>query len=433
MSETVRDDQQVSDLSVPPQPGLLRRVQGGLSLLGPGIAVAATGVGAGDLISSTTAGAQFGTLLLWSALYSAVLKFVLNEGVARWQLATGTTLLEGWVEHLGRPVQYYFLLYLIGWSFLVGGGLISSCGLAAHTMMPALSVNTWAILHSVVGAAIVLWGRYSLFERIMKVLIGVMFFSFLICAWALRPGFITLLRGLVIPSIPAGSVKSILSVIGGVGGSLTILCYGYWIRESGRAGAGWLRGVRIDLGSAYSLTGFFGVAVMVLAAQVQPEVVKGSGIVLGLADRMVDVLGPTGRWALYVGFWGAVVTSLLGVWQGIPYMFADFVALMKRLSVEERAALVSSQSPYYRAFLFFLTVPTMLLLTFGRPVTVVRVYTIAGALFMPFLAATLLYMNSRRAWVGSLRSGWVTNVLLVMALAVFAYLSINGVVEGAGN
>lgn len=431
--DDAREHQQASDVSIASKSGLLRRIGSGLTLLGPGIAVAATGVGAGDLISSTTAGARFGTILLWSAAYSAILKFVLNEGVARWQLATGTTLLEGWVEYLGRPIQYYVLIYLIGWSFLVGGGLIASCGLAAHAVIPVLSVNTWAILHSVAGAAVVVWGRYSLFERIMKVLIGVMFFSFLVSAWALRPDFTTLLRGLAVPSIPAGSVRSILSVIGGVGGSLSILCYGYWIRESGRTGVGWIRGTRIDLGAAYILTGFFGIAVMVLAAQVKPEMVKGSGIVLVLADRMAEVLGPTGRWALYLGFWGAVVTSLLGVWQGIPYMFADFVALMKRLGAEERAALVSTQSPYYRAFLLFLTFPTMLLLAFDRPVAVVRMYTIVGALFMPFLAATLLYMNSRRGWVGDLRSGWATNVLLILALLVFAYLSINGVVEGGGN
>ena len=48
------------------------------------------------------------------------------------------------------------------------------------------------------------------------------------------------------------------------------------------------------------------------------------------------------------------------------------------------------------------------------------------------LAGALLYMNTRRAWMGPLRSGWLATVLLVAALLVFAYLSFNGVVEGAG-
>ena len=415
------------------KPGLLRRLREGLALLGPGIAVAATGVGAGDMISGTVAGAQFGTALLWAALYSAILKFVLNEGIARWQLATGSTLLEGWVERLGRPIQYYFLFYLIGWSFLVGGGLISACGIAGHTMFPALSVSVWAILHSVAGAALVLWGRYGAFEGAMKVLIGLMFVSIIGSACVLLPDLPALLRDLAVPSVPSGSVKSILSVIGGVGGSLTILCYGYWIRESGRAGPAWMRGTRVALGAAYAMTGLFGIAVIILASQVQPEAAKGSGIVLNLANRLDETLGPAGRWALYLGFWGAVASSLLGVWQGVPYMFSDFVALLKRLGPEERAAVVSTRSPYYRAFLGFLTFPPMLLLTFQKPVKVVLAYAVVGALFMPFLAGTLLYMNNRRAWVGDLRSGWVTNVLLVFALLVFLYLGINGVVEGVGG
>ena len=50
--------------------------------------------------------------------------FVLNKGLARWQLTTGTTLIEGWVRHLGRWAQGYLLAYLVLWSFIVGGTLI---------------------------------------------------------------------------------------------------------------------------------------------------------------------------------------------------------------------------------------------------------------------------------------------------------------------
>lgn len=104
--------------------------------LGPGFVVAATGVGAGDLIAASVAGARYGTIILWAALLGGLLKFVLNEGVARWQIATDTTLLEGWIHKLPRGVSWYFLLYLLLWSFVVAGALISFCGLAAHTLFP---------------------------------------------------------------------------------------------------------------------------------------------------------------------------------------------------------------------------------------------------------------------------------------------------------
>ena len=41
---------------------------------------------------------------------------------------------------------------------------------------------------------------------------------------------------------------------------------------------------------------------------------------------------------------------------------------------------------------------------------------------MPFLAATLLYMNNRRDWVGEQRNPWWLNLGLVTALFVFLYV-----------
>ena len=210
-------------------------------------------------------------MLLWAIVYGAILKFVLNEGIGRWQLATGTTLLEGWVERLGRPIQYFFLLYLLIWSFLVGGGLLAASGLAGHTVFPSASVLQWGIIHALVACALVWVGRFSFFLKVMQLLIGVMLICFLISAWALRPDFSEIVRGVTLPSVPSGSVITVLSVLGGVGGSLSVMCYGYWIREAGRNGNEWLKGIRIDLSGAYILTGLFGVAVMILGAQIRPE------------------------------------------------------------------------------------------------------------------------------------------------------------------
>ena len=89
-----------------------RRI-GLLRVIGPGLMVAATGVGAGDLATGAFTGNQLGLAVLWAVLVGAGVKFVLNEGLARWQLATGRTVLEGAVRHLGRPVRYIFAAYFV--------------------------------------------------------------------------------------------------------------------------------------------------------------------------------------------------------------------------------------------------------------------------------------------------------------------------------
>ena len=98
--------------------------------------MAATGVGAGDLITGSLAGSNVGVILIWAALGGALIKFFLNEGVARWQMATGTTILEGWIGRLGRWIQWIFIVYFLIWSYSVGGALINACGVAGVGLFP---------------------------------------------------------------------------------------------------------------------------------------------------------------------------------------------------------------------------------------------------------------------------------------------------------
>ena len=57
--------------------------------------MAASGIGASDIVCATVGGANYGPALLWALLLGTFFKFVLSEGIARWQLATGSTAIEG--------------------------------------------------------------------------------------------------------------------------------------------------------------------------------------------------------------------------------------------------------------------------------------------------------------------------------------------------
>jgi len=46
-------------------------------------------------------------------------------------------------------------------------------------------------------------------------------------------------------------------------------------------------------------------------------------------------------------------------------------------------------------------------------------FSIVGAFFMPFLAGTLLYLNNRREWMGTLANRWPGNLALIVCLAAF--------------
>ena len=386
--------------------------------LGPGFVVAATGVGAGDLIAAALAGQKFGLAVLWVVLLGAFFKAVLNEGVSRWQLATGTTLIEGWIRHLPRWVTWYFLVYLCLWGFLVAAALASACGVAAHALAPQLSVHAWAVVHSIIGGALVWTGRYTLFESVMKALIAAMFVVVILCAAWMGAPAAEFFKGLLVPTIPEGSTRFLLGVMGGVGGSATLLCYGYWIREKGWSGKSMHRRTWIDLGSAYFLTGLFGIALIIIAAGAKPGDASGQALILALSERLGELLGPIGKGAFLIGFWCSVFSSLLGVWQGVPYLFSDYVSQIRKSTPIP----LSSRSPSYRGFLLYLALPPLILLYFQQPLAIVILYAVSGAFFMPFLATILLIMNNRRPWVGAMKNGPWTNLALVCSLILFGLL-----------
>ena len=57
----------------------------------------------------------------------------------------------------------------------------------------------------------------------------------------------------------------------------------------------------------------------------------------------------------------------------------------------------------------------------GQPIQVVIIYTIVSSLFVPFVAATLLYLNNRVGWTEAVpKNSWITNLLLVAILVLFA-------------
>jgi Mn2+/Fe2+ NRAMP family transporter len=397
-----------------------------------GLLVAATGVGAGDLITASLAGSAVGLAILWAAAAGALLKWVLNEGIARWQMGTSSTLLEGWVRHLGGLVHWVFFIYFIGWSYIVGGALINACGVAGVGLLPVGDPHTskivWGIIHSLVGLALAWAGGFKAFEYVMSFLTAVMVVSVLLTVVLISPDWGAVARGLIVPAIPKGSSGWLLGVMGGVGGTVTLLCYSYWIREAGRSGKGGLRESRFDLAIAYILTAFFGVSMVIVGSRIKVEG-RGDTVALALASELGRVLGPPGKYIFLLGFWGAVFTSLLGVWQGVPYLFADFLSLRRKKISGGGLATDPKKTPEYRAYLLALTFLPLTLLWF-KVQQVQLIYGIVGAFFMPFVALTLLVLNNRGRLVArEFRNSWAVNLLLAVTLAFFSYVGFREILD----
>ena len=387
--------------------------------IGPGMLVAASGIGASDVVATTVAGARYGTQLLWALAVGAVLKFCLTEGIARWKLATGTTLIQGWSRHLPRWAFLLFIAYLFFWCIAVSGALVSSCGMAVENLSNGRISSAWGAVSHAVFAFLLLFSTHSeAFSSLMKGLIAIMLFGVALAVIFSSPDVGALSAGLFVPHIPVGAEVSVLSLIGGVGGSVTLLGYNYLRLDETRASVS-IAGVRRDLGLAYLFTASFAGAIMMLAERAfstRPLELGGNEAVSRMADELGVHFGSPGFVLYSLGFWAAVVASLLGVWQLMPSIIGDCVSSISRLSA-------GPTSPGNRLALAFLFVASLPFAFYARPTFIVISFTVLGSLFIPFLAATLLFLNNRiPPGSSALKNSVSTNGILLFTLFLFIFI-----------
>jgi Mn2+/Fe2+ NRAMP family transporter len=393
--------------------------------VGPGIVAAATGVGAGDLVATLAAGSKLGYTLLWAVLLGVIVKIALAEAIGRYHLATGSTLLRGW-RSLGIWTSWYFGVYIVVWGFSYGAAIMMASGLPLNAMFPVLSVTQWGAVCALIGFLLAWLGNYAFLERVMTFLVGVMFVSVVGVALLLLPDVPSMLGGLW-PKLPAGSLIYTLGLLGGVGGTITMAAYGYWFNAKGWRGTQWMPTMRLDNIVSYIITGIFVIAMMVVGTELLYvagiSIAKGDKGLLDLGGVLRQRFGPT-VWAIFmIGFWATSMTSLLGVWNGVSLMFSDFVRHAR--SHPEMSGEGATRTPEFRAYLLWLTFPPMLLTFFvsANPVQLVLVYGVLGALFMPFLAATLLWLLNWRV-DRQHRNGWASNAMLIVSLLLFGALCV---------
>ncbi|MFD5033966.1 Nramp family divalent metal transporter [Streptomyces sp. NPDC058220] len=409
--------------------------------IGPGIVVAATGVGAGDLVATLIAGSKFGYTLMWAAVIGCVVKISLAEAAGRWHLATGRTLFEGW-RSLGRWTTGYFAVYVLVWGFVYGATAMSSSALPIVALFPdGPGLKTWAVITGLIGLVFVWFNQYAVFEKVMTVLIGVMFVVVVYVAIRVAPDLGAAFAGLA-PVLPDGSLLYTLGLIGGVGGTITMAAYGYWVNAKGWTNSGWMKVMRLDNRVAYITTGLFVVAMLIIGA----ELLHSSHVALTTGDRglidlgtiLEDRFGPATAKLFLVGFFATSFSSLIGVWHGVSLMFADFVEQIRKERVglaadegtgaaKEVAAGERERSVPFRAYLLWLTFPPISLLFLDQPFGLVVVYGVLGAFFMPFLALTLVWLLNSSRTPAEWRNGILSNVMLTAAGLLFVVLCVQQV------
>jgi Mn2+/Fe2+ NRAMP family transporter len=122
----------------PPQ-----NVTGILRQLGPGLIIAGSIVGSGELIATTKTGAEAGFWLLWLIVIGCVIKVFTQVEFGRFTIVTGKTTLEG-LDSLPGPrwrvnwiLWYWLIMFLVSMAQL--GGIVGGVGQALAIAAPLTS------------------------------------------------------------------------------------------------------------------------------------------------------------------------------------------------------------------------------------------------------------------------------------------------------
>lgn len=400
------------------------------NLILPGILAAVTGLGSSDLITSGLAGVRVGIAIIWAPIIGAIFKWYISEGIARYQLASGETLLHGWGRHHGKIFHYFFMLYLFVWTFFVAGSLFNSSGTLMHLYFPlsdneTISRMSWGLMHSLFAILIIKFGGFKFFEKISPVLIFFVFAVVIVIAGKLLINSTFQFDFSEIIQWKTDSIKWSVAVIGGIGGTVTMLSYGYWIKEKNRIGLSGLMESRIDLAVSYFLMALFGMTMIFIGTfLVNFKVVNSSNFPSVLIDFIGVNFGSYFKYLFLAGFWSGVFGSMLGVWQSVPYLYVDYFHVIRKNQHLEKY----EHSPiYFKVLLLMGTLPIVsLVLTFER---IQLIFSIFGSLFVPMMALSLLSINSKKNVEGEFRYSSFSKSVLWIIIIFFFILSMNELKE----
>src|SRR5262245_51239599 len=167
-----------------------------LRKIGPGIILAGSIIGTGELLLTTSLGAEYGFVFLWLILFSCVVKVFVQIELGRYAISSGMPTLTTFDTLPGPRLGAHWLVW---WWFVMLlatvfqlGAMVGGVGQALHLAFPRVAPGLahsfgevspdlaaafterpeypWAALTALVAVLLLLSGGYRRIERVTTVL-----------------------------------------------------------------------------------------------------------------------------------------------------------------------------------------------------------------------------------------------------------------------
>jgi manganese transport protein len=446
-----KDPYQLRPEDVTPPPltfaGMMRRI-------GPGLILAASIVGSGELIATTTLGAQEGFTALWIIVLSCLVKPIIQAELGRYTIASGETGLEA----LNRVPGPRFKVNWICWAWAVMvlftllqiGAMFAGVAQVMYLLFPVLPVKGWVLVFLGVTLALLLGGGYHRIERLAMVKVGLFTLLTVLAALVLlrMPHYFSwsdISEGFKF-QLPGEGLATALAVFGitGVGAS-ELFMYPYWCVEKGYArysgkrdgtpewrqrARGWIRVMHMDIMASLVIYTIATIAFYLLGAGIlhgMGQVPASKDMITVLSNIYTQTLGP---WSLGLFYLGAIVTlygTIFASTAANSRVYSDLCRLLGFFAADDYARRVA----FRKGFVLFLTiVPVIFFWFFESPVKMVVAGGLAQAVMLPVIGLAAVYLNHRHLpkeiaparWVTI--ALWISTAIIVVLVGCYAVLTL---------
>lgn len=140
-------------------------------ILGPGLLYAGAAVGVSHLVQSTRAGAIYNFDLVWVLLLANIIKYPFFEFGPRYAIASGKNLIEGYFS-IGKWALVLFAILTFASMFIITAAIaVVTVGLFSNILHLQVSLIWLCAIILLVSSFILLIGKYSILDKLMKLII----------------------------------------------------------------------------------------------------------------------------------------------------------------------------------------------------------------------------------------------------------------------
>lgn len=396
-----------------------------LKTMGPAAIVTAAFIGPGTITTASIAGAKFGYSLIWAMVFSVFATIVLQEMSARLGIVTRKGLGTALREQFSNPVAKYGSIFLVVSAIGIGCAAYETGNILGGAMgleaISGISMNVWGPLMGIGGYFLLRTGNYKFVEKFLIGLVVLMSATFITTAIVVSPDWGEILKGMVIPSVPKGSVFLIMALVGTTVVPYNLFLHSSAVQERWEDASG-LKESRSDIFLSIILGGLISIAVVITAS----AAFFGTNIAINNAGDMAKSVEPLlGSWAKYFfafGLFSAGLSSTITAPLAAAYATAGAMGWEADLKDKKFKAVWTT----------VLLIGIVFSAVGLKPLSAIIFAQAANGILLPIIAIFLLYAMNNKKRLGKYVNTPLTNILGIIVVLVACGLGLRGILRVIG-